>query len=156
VDEYQDSNNLQQWLIVNLSKNAKVIAVGDEDQCIYTWRGANPDYMTSQFEHDFPGTKKFKFSYTFRYGHQIALFANHIIVNNINRTDKLCVSPDNKSYINLVYSDDHGDDLIPHLNLNEETTILLREYNHGDDVELYLLKHEIKSDDWCVFSKILW
>ena len=144
VDEYQDSNNLQQWLIVNLSKNAKVIAVGDEDQCIYTWRGANPDYMTSQFEHDFPGTKKFKFSYTFRYGHQIALFANHIIVNNINRTDKLCVSPDNKSYINLVYSDDHGDDLIPHLNLNEETTILLREYNHGDDIELYLLKNDIK------------
>jgi DNA helicase II / ATP-dependent DNA helicase PcrA len=70
VDEYQDINEAQQQLLKILAgKRAKVMVVGDVDQCIYEWRGAQPEYITSRFQQDFPGPANYLLSFTFRYGH---------------------------------------------------------------------------------------
>ncbi|MEA3547264.1 MAG: ATP-dependent helicase [Thermodesulfobacteriota bacterium] len=93
VDEYQDINEVQQQLLKFIAgKRAKVMVVGDEDQCIYEWRGAKPEYITYRFQHDFSKAKTYTLSYTFRYGHRLSLAANHLIANNKMRDRKLCLS----------------------------------------------------------------
>jgi len=93
VDEYQDINEIQQQLLKFIAgKRADVMVVGDVDQCIYEWRGAKPEYITSRFEHDFQGGSNYTLSYTFRYGHRLSLAANHLISNNKMRDRKLCLS----------------------------------------------------------------
>lgn len=93
VDEYQDINEVQQQLLkIVAGSRAEVMVVGDVDQCIYEWRGAKPDYIVSRFQQDFKSPDTYKLSYTFRYGHQLSLAANHVIDKNRKRDDKLCVS----------------------------------------------------------------
>ncbi len=93
VDEYQDINEAQQQLLKILAgSRAKVMVVGDVDQCIYEWRGARPEYITTRFEIDFPKPEKYQLSHTFRYGHQLSLAANHLISGNRKRDGKLCIS----------------------------------------------------------------
>ena len=93
VDEYQDINEAQQQLLKILAGNrAKVMVVGDVDQCIYEWRGARPEYITTRFQLDFPKPENYQLSYTFRYGHQLSLAANHLIAGNKKRDQKLCIS----------------------------------------------------------------
>lgn len=93
VDEYQDINESQQQLLKILAgSRAKVMVVGDVDQCIYEWRGARPEYITTRFQIDFPNPENYQLSYTFRYGHQLSLAANHLIAGNRKRDQKLCIS----------------------------------------------------------------
>jgi len=93
VDEYQDINEAQQQLLKILAgSRAKVMVVGDVDQCIYEWRGARPEYITTRFQIDFPTPDNYQLSYTFRYGHQLSLAANHLIAGNRRRDQKLCIS----------------------------------------------------------------
>ncbi len=93
VDEYQDINEAQQQLLKILAgKRARVMVVGDVDQCIYEWRGARPEYIISRFQLDFPKPENYQLSYTFRYGHQLSLAANHLIAGNRKRDRKLCIS----------------------------------------------------------------
>lgn len=93
VDEYQDINECQQQLLkIVAGSRAKVMVVGDVDQCIYEWRGARPEYITSRFANDFPDPVNYQLSYTFRYGHKLSIAANHLIANNRKRDQKLCVS----------------------------------------------------------------
>lgn len=95
VDEYQDVNEAQQALIRILAgQRAKVMVVGDEDQCIYEWRGAKPYYMARGFEEDFPGATRYALTRTFRYGDRISLLASQLISHNTERTPKVCVSSD--------------------------------------------------------------
>lgn len=93
VDEYQDINEVQQQLLKFIAgSRAKLMVVGDVDQCIYEWRGAKPEYITNRFAHDFPAPVRYRLSYTFRFGHTLSLAANHLISRNIKRDRKLCVS----------------------------------------------------------------
>ena len=93
VDEYQDINEAQQQLLKILAgRRAKVMVVGDVDQCIYEWRGAQPEYITTRFQKDFSRPANYLLSYTFRYGHGLSLAANHLIANNRKRDRKFCVS----------------------------------------------------------------
>lgn len=93
VDEYQDINEVQQTMLRFIAgERAQVMAVGDPDQCIYEWRGARPEYITFQFEQDFPGATRYVLSQTFRYGHALSMCANHLITRNTQRDDKLCLS----------------------------------------------------------------
>ena len=105
VDEYQDINESQQQLLKILAGNrARVMVVGDVDQCIYEWRGARPEYITTRFQLDFPNPENYQLSYTFRYGHQLSLAANHLIAGNRKRDQKLCISHESneKTVINCL------------------------------------------------------
>lgn len=108
VDEYQDICESQQALIAAVAgTRAKVMVVGDDDQTIYTWRGANPSYILRDFQRDFAGAIVYKLSRTWRYGHALSCAANYLIHNNKDRADKLCVSGSNanKTQVRLIQGD---------------------------------------------------
>lgn len=88
VDEFQDTNKIQYDIIKLLaSKTKNLLIVGDEDQSIYGWRGANIDNIFN-FTKDFPNAKIFKLEQNYRSTKKILDRANLIIKNNRNRLDK--------------------------------------------------------------------
>jgi DNA helicase II / ATP-dependent DNA helicase PcrA len=88
VDEYQDTNPIQYELCKLLAGDTHNIAVvGDADQTIYSWRGANIKHIL-EFEHDFPGTEMVLLEQNYRSTGNIIDAANIIINKNIFRTKK--------------------------------------------------------------------
>ena len=83
VDEYQDTN-LTQYQLVKLlvgTTLAKFTVVGDDDQSIYAWRGAQPENL-AQLQHDFPCLEVIKLEQNYRSTGRILKVANHLIANN--------------------------------------------------------------------------
>lgn len=88
VDEYQDTNMLQYRLIKMLADVHKnICVVGDDDQCIYQWRGADIRNIL-EFEKDFPGAKVIKLERNYRSSSNIINGAHSVIVKNHRRKDK--------------------------------------------------------------------
>ena len=93
VDEYQDTNVVQHELLKAMTlKNTElaidsVCAVGDEDQSIYSWRGATVTNMTN-FKYVFPNTRIITIDQNYRSIQEILTIANTTIQNNISRTPK--------------------------------------------------------------------
>jgi DNA helicase II / ATP-dependent DNA helicase PcrA len=88
VDEYQDTNKAQFYLVRLLSKaHGKIFAVGDDDQSIYGWRGAKIENILT-FESEFPGTKIFKLEQNYRSTNAILKFANAAVKPNLVRAKK--------------------------------------------------------------------
>ncbi|HMV79882.1 MAG TPA: 3'-5' exonuclease [Leptospiraceae bacterium] len=88
VDEFQDTNHAQYVLTKLLAGERKnVCVVGDDDQSIYSWRGANIENILG-FEKDFPGTKIIKLEENYRSTGNIIEAAKKIIENNTERKNK--------------------------------------------------------------------
>lgn len=88
VDEYQDTNKAQFTLITLLaSKNGNITVVGDNDQGIYSFRGADISNILN-FEKDFPGTKIIKLEQNYRCTGNILKAANAVIKNNEVKYEK--------------------------------------------------------------------
>lgn len=82
VDEYQDTNSAQYRLIRNLcGPRGAFTAVGDDDQSIYAWRGANPENL-DDLARDYPTLKVVKLEQNYRCGKRILRAANKLIANN--------------------------------------------------------------------------
>lgn len=89
VDEFQDTNFVQYNIVKLLSyANGNLFVVGDDDQSIYGWRGADINNILD-FEHDFKGAKTYKLERNYRSTKKILEFANTIIANNTLRKDKV-------------------------------------------------------------------
>ena len=88
IDEFQDTNKLQYEIVKILgAKHQNVFIVGDEDQSIYSWRGANVGNIF-QFSKDFKNVKIFKLEQNYRSTKAILDKANRLIENNKNRLSK--------------------------------------------------------------------
>lgn len=88
VDEYQDTNDAQYRLVNLLARGYQnLCVVGDADQSIYGWRGANMNNILN-FEHDYPQAKTVMLEQNYRSTQNILDAANEVIVNNVNRRKK--------------------------------------------------------------------
>lgn len=94
VDEYQDTNRIQHALLKHMGLNEKkelavdsICVVGDEDQSIYSWRGATVDNII-HFKKDFKGTKVIKIEQNYRSKQPILHVANTVITHNKKRNEK--------------------------------------------------------------------
>ncbi len=88
VDEFQDTNAIQYgWLRLLAGGAQKLMAVGDDDQSIYGWRGARIENIQNLAEH-FPGTQTIKLEQNYRSSQNILSAANAVIANNTGRLGK--------------------------------------------------------------------
>lgn len=88
VDEYQDTNHVQYKLVKLLAQKYKnICVVGDEDQSIYSWRGADITNILN-FEEDFGDAKIVKLEENYRSSKNIVEAASHVIKNNNERKEK--------------------------------------------------------------------
>jgi len=88
VDEYQDTNRAQYDLVRLLAgPRGNATVVGDEDQSIYSWRGADISNILD-FEHDFPGARVFRLEDNYRSGQRILDAAGDLVSRNVRRKGK--------------------------------------------------------------------
>ena len=88
VDEYQDTNQAQyEWLKLLAEPRRNLCCVGDDDQSIYSWRGAEVANIL-RFEHDFPGAKIVRLEQNYRSTSHILAAADGLIAHNAGRLGK--------------------------------------------------------------------
>ena len=111
VDEFQDTSLLQYKFVTMIAKKYQNIAVvGDDDQSIYSWRGANYQNIVN-FEHDFPTLKEFKLERNYRCSGNILEAANTIITHNEKRKEKKLWTEDSKgSQIYVTSNEDEEEE----------------------------------------------
>jgi DNA helicase-2/ATP-dependent DNA helicase PcrA len=125
VDEYQDTNHAQ-YSIVNLlaAKHRNLMVVGDDDQSIYSWRGADIRNIL-EFERDYPDTTVIKLEQNYRSTATILAAANAVVANNAGRKHKTLFTANvGGESITRYYASDERDEA---RFVAEETERLLRE-----------------------------
>lgn len=165
VDEFQDTNPMQYELVKLLAGHrADLMVVGDVDQSIYEWRGADPNIMLHQVGRDFEGLSQQTLSYTFRYGPALAQSSGALIRHNKDRFDQSCVAfnKDQEMDLNLhAVPIQHEPEMVLNLvkdYLNEDRdgetysysdiVLIVRTYGAAGGIEMEMLKNGIP----CVIS----
>ena len=104
IDEFQDVNKVQYQIFKMLaSEHGNIFVVGDDDQSIYSWRGADP-LNFKKFEQDFPTCKIFKLEQNYRSTKAILKVANDIIASNSNRYEKVLFTDNSQGVKPQIYS----------------------------------------------------
>jgi DNA helicase-2/ATP-dependent DNA helicase PcrA len=107
IDEYQDTNGVQFELVRRLvDRHKNICVVGDDDQSIYGWRGAEVEHILN-FGGHYPGTKTVRLENNYRCTDKIVEYANRLVRHNRNRHDKKLIAHKNQgSAIRIMAYDD--------------------------------------------------
>ncbi len=153
VDEYQDTNNIQYEIIRKISKKYKnICVVGDENQSIYGFRGANIQNILD-FEKDYPDATIIKLDINYRSTQNIVNASNAVIIHNKERIDKIIKSNNEigeKINYNLYGSEyEEAKKVIEQIEINiknndYDNAILYRVNNQSRIFEEYLSQKKIK------------
>ena len=137
IDEYQDTNHAQYVFVNLLAKGHKnLCVVGDPDQSIYRWRGADISNILS-FERDYPETKVVKLEQNYRSTAPILDAANSVIKNNAGRKDKnLWTSKTDGDKIFLIQAENEQDEAFKVISRIMELKIS-HNLSYGDMAVLY-------------------
>jgi DNA helicase-2/ATP-dependent DNA helicase PcrA len=110
VDEYQDTNPAQYQLVKRLGTHGNVFVVGDDDQSIYGWRGADVRNIL-EFERDFPDAQVVRLEENYRSTPSILTFANAVIAENATRHGKMlrATRPSGESVTVVSAADDRDE-----------------------------------------------
>ncbi len=145
VDEYQDTNKAQFTLVTILaSRYGNITVVGDNDQGIYSFRGADITNILN-FEKDFPGTKIIKLEQNYRCTGNILKAANAVIKHNENKYEKKLWTENEEGNLPIIHkSDDEYDE---GRYIVEEVNHLRREeyFNYSDFVVLYRMNSQSRA-----------
>ncbi len=111
VDEYQDTNHAQDAFVELLAReHGNLMVVGDDDQSIYGWRGADVSNIL-EFDHRFPGTRLIRLEQNYRSSRRILEAANAVIAENVRRKGKtLRTESDDGERLTLVETADERDE----------------------------------------------
>jgi len=152
VDEYQDINPIQQFLLETLAgQRANVMVIGDPDQTIYEFRGSSSHFMLRYFDQKFAGAKAYTLSRTFRYGHDVALLSNQLIQLNKQRQPIMSIAHESNpnTQVCLHKDDDYARKTVQLIkqamteNKAEDIAVLLRLWGISAPLELALLQENI-------------
>ena len=135
VDEYQDTNKIQYELISMLAeRHGNICVVGDDDQCIYQWRGADIRNILD-FERDFPKAKVIKLEQNYRSKANILAAAHSVISNNLSRKNKkLWTEQDPGHKVTYFHAEDEKDEA---RFVAEEINLLKKDRKYSDFAILY-------------------
>jgi len=145
IDEYQDINFAQERMIRLLAgERARVMVVGDDDQCIYEWRGARSSFIRGQFQRDFDTAahQTYTLSATFRFGHRIAACAAAVTSMNTQRVEKRLVPGDAAKGGVVREVSDAGRRLLELLDSGvspRDVVVLVRAYHQSSLIQAQLL-----------------
>ena len=145
VDEYQDTNKSQFTLVTMLaSKHGNITAVGDNDQGIYSFRGADISNILN-FEKDFPGTKIIKLEQNYRCTGNILKVANAVIKNNEVKYDKKLWTENDVGNLPKVFSADNEYDEGRYIAEQIEHLIREEKYKYSDFAVLYRMNTQSRA-----------
>ena len=136
VDEFQDTSH-QQYEMMHLLADQNVAVVGDDDQSIYSWRGADYQNIVN-FEKDFPAVKEIRLEQNYRSTGTILAAANGVIKHNTNRKDKQLWSGKGEGKPIEVYSPD---------NETAEADFV------AETIQAISVEEKRKYDDFCVLLR---
>lgn len=137
VDEYQDTNEAQYVLVNMLAKeNRNLCVVGDADQSIYGWRGANMENIMN-FEKDYADATVVKLEQNYRSTKTILQAANDVIENNINRKDKTLWTQNQTGEKIVYYRAQNANDEAYYVVKQIQQQIQEKQRNFGDFAILY-------------------
>ena len=145
VDEYQDTNKAQFTLVTILaSKYGNITVVGDNDQGIYSFRGADITNILN-FEKDFPGTKIVKLEQNYRCTGNILKAANSVIKHNENKYEKKLWTENEEGSLPVIHKADDEYDEARYI--VEEINHLRREeyFKYSDFVVLYRMNSQSRA-----------
>ena len=145
VDEYQDTNKAQFTLVTILaSKHGNITVVGDNDQGIYSFRGADISNILN-FERDFPGTKLIKLEQNYRCTGNILKAANSVIKHNENKYEKKLWTENDEGSLPVIHKAD--DEYDEGRYIVEEINHLRREeyFKYSDFVVLYRMNSQSRA-----------
>ncbi len=136
VDEFQDTSH-QQYEMMRLLADRNVAVVGDDDQSIYSWRGA--DYTNIiNFEKDFPDVREIRLEQNYRSTGTILAAANGVIKHNTNRKDKQLWSGKGEGKPIEIYMPD---------NETAEADFVV------ESIQSIALEEKRKYDDFCILMR---
>ena len=145
VDEYQDTNKAQFTLVTLLaSKYGNITVVGDNDQGIYSFRGADISNILN-FEKDFPGTQIIKLEQNYRCTQSILNAANAVIKNNETKYEKKLWTRNEEGNLPKVYRGDNEYDEANYIVNQIEHLKLSEHYNYSDFAVLYRMNSQSRS-----------